>query len=71
MEQDEITITKQEVITYSRTVLEQEKQMLQDQLDIPEPSNEELKELGRMTHPYYMNKDGIRNRINEINEIIK
>jgi len=71
MEQDEITITKQEVITYSRTVLEQEKQMLQDQLDIPVPSDDELKEWGKMTHPYYMEKDSIRNRINEINELIK
>ena len=71
MEQDEITITKQEVVTYSRTILEEERQILQDQLEMPAPSDEELKELGRMTHPYYMNKDGIRNRINEINEIIK
>ena len=71
MAQDEITITKEEVVTYSRTVLEEEKQLLQDQLEMTAPSDKELQEWGKMYHPYYMNKDGMRNRINEINEIIK
>ena len=71
MEQDEITITKEEVIKYSRKELKAEKQSLKDQLEMPAPSNDELKDWGRMYHPYYMEKDSIRNRINEINELIK
>jgi len=50
--------------------LRQEKENLQTQLDVPEPTKEELIEMGRMMHPYYQGKDWIANRIKEIDNIL-
>jgi len=51
--------------------LRQEKESLEAQLNIPEPTKEELIELGKGVHPYYQPKDWIRKRIEEIEELLK
>jgi len=44
-------------------------QMLQEQLAIPEPSEEELIELGKLHHSFYMKDLAITNLQNQIDEI--
>jgi len=51
--------------------LRREKEELQTQLDVPEPTKEELIEAGKMIYPYYQGKDWIANRIEEIDSILK
>lgn len=52
--------------------LKAEKQDLQNQLGLPEPSNEELIETGKMTHPYYIqDKSYLETKIAEIDQILK
>jgi len=50
--------------------LRQEKQALEEQLAMPEPSKEELIEQGKIIHPYYTDKSWIEKRITEIDSIL-
>ena len=68
---DKITITTQITKTYDRKILRKEKKFLESQLEIQEPTQEELLELGKMTHPFYEPKEHIHSRLKEINEILK
>lgn len=58
--------------TINLEALRNEKKMLEDELKFPEPSKEELIEMGKSMHPYYMrNIDMIKNRIEEINILLE
>ncbi len=50
--------------------LRQEKEALEEQLKMPEPTEEELLEQGKAMHPYYQDKTWIEQRIREINSIL-
>lgn len=50
--------------------LREEKTSLEALLATPEPVNEELIELGKATHFYYMDKTSIQARLDEINSIL-
>jgi len=51
--------------------LKQEKANLEEQLNMPEPTKEELIELGKMYHPYYtLDREAIRARISQIEEFL-
>ena len=77
----EQTITVPEdnkLVTYSVTksevdieALKRERESLQYQLGMKEPSGEELAELGKLYHPYFQpNRDQLENRLAEIYKII-
>jgi hypothetical protein len=52
--------------------LRREKERLESELNATEPSNEELVEMGRMYHPFYMiNKESHQARIDVIKELLK
>jgi len=51
--------------------LRREKDDLQAQLNMPEPSKEELIEAGRMMHPFYQSKEWLERRIAEIDGYLK
>ena len=59
---------KEEVIDLG--ALKQEKENLEQMLNIPKPTDEELIELGKSQHPYYQDKTYIRDRIEQINKIL-
>jgi len=50
--------------------LRREREMLEQILNIPKPSDEELIEIGKMQHPYFQERTHIQTRINEINKIL-
>jgi len=50
--------------------LRTEKENLEVELNMPEPSNEELIEMGKSMHPYYQDKTWIVQRIKEIDGIL-
>jgi hypothetical protein len=50
--------------------LRTEKENLEVELNMPEPSIEELAELGKGMHPYYTDKTWITQRIKEIDKIL-
>jgi len=56
--------------TIDLEALRQEKEALEQQLAMPEPTKEELIELGKGQHPYYQDKTYIRDRIEQINKIL-
>jgi len=72
VKQDKNTAIKYRVIeeAIDLEALKQEKENLQAQLDVPEPTKEELIEQGKMMHPYYQDNTWITDRINEINSIL-
>ena len=49
--------------------LRQEKKDLEEQLEMPEPSDKELIEEGKAYHPYYQ-QDWMINRLIEVNKIL-
>jgi hypothetical protein len=51
--------------------LRQEKEELQAIAELKEPTVEELIELAKQYHEYYLDKNQIRNRIAEINLLLK
>ncbi len=51
--------------------LRQEKEALEEQLKMPEPTKEELLEQGKAMHPYYQDKSWIEQRIRKINSILE
>lgn len=72
-----ITRTKTEIIIKEETEkrylisdLEAEKERIELELDMKEPSREELIELGRSMHEYYQPKDHLENRLKEINDLL-
>ena len=50
--------------------LRQEKKDLEEQLEMPEPSDKELIEEGKAYHPYYQ-QDWMINRLIEVNKILE
>ena len=57
--------------TIDLEALKREKEMLEAELNMPEPSKEELIELGRSMHEYYLRDvEAIKKRIEEINNIL-
>lgn len=51
--------------------LRQEKADLEAQLNMPEPSQEELIEAGKAIHPYYqIDREAIQERIKQIDELL-
>lgn len=50
--------------------LRQEKESLEAMLAMPEPTTEELIELGKAQHHYYTDKTDLQNRLNQINSIL-
>ena len=57
--------------TIDLEALRQEKEALEQQLAMPEPTKEELIELGKGMHPYYQPREWIEARIKEIDSILK
>jgi len=51
--------------------LEKEKEQLEEQLNIPEPSDKELIEEGKQIHPYFAPREFAEKRLVEINNILK
>lgn len=51
--------------------LRQEKEGLEAMLTMPEPTTEELIEMGKSMHPYYQDREWVANRLEEINRILK
>jgi hypothetical protein len=52
--------------------LRQEKADLEAQLEMKEPSIEELAEYGKVTHPYFRtDRVSLQNRIDEINKLLE
>jgi len=71
---DENTAKRYKVVeeTIDLEALRQEKQQLEQELNWQEPTEAELIELGKMQHPYYMRDENfIKNRIKEIEELLK
>lgn len=57
--------------TIDLEALRQEKEALEQQLAMPEPTKEELIELGKGMHPYYQPREWVKARIKEIDSILK
>jgi hypothetical protein len=68
---DTITVRTETVKTYSVKELEKEKNALLASLDIAQPDDKELIELGKLYHPYYESKSHIEDRINELNNLLR
>ena len=70
---DENTAKRIKVVeeTIDLEALRQEKESLEEQLNMPEPSQEELIELGKTIHPYYADRAAIEARISQIEEVLK
>jgi len=56
--------------TIDLEALRQEKEALEQQLAMPEPTKEELIELGKGQHPFYWNKKDIQERIKRIDSLL-
>lgn len=56
--------------TIDLEALRQEKEALEQQLAMPKPSDKELIELGKSTHPYFMDKTYLQKRLEEIKAIL-
>lgn len=70
---DEKTAKKYRVVeeTIDLEALKREKEQLEAQLQMPEPTQEELIEAGKLIHPYYqINKEAIQERIKQIEELL-
>jgi hypothetical protein len=57
------------VATLDLNALRQEKETLEAMLAIEEPSTNELVELGKTSHPFYL-KEELQERLDRINEIL-
>jgi IS30 family transposase len=69
---DELKVVTTKEKIYSISKLKEEKIELQKQLDLEEPTDEELIETGKLLHPYWINNnEEIDNRIKEIDELLK
>lgn len=70
---DGMTAVKYMVVaeTIDLEALRQEKAGLEQQLAMPEPTKEELIELGKGMHPYYQPREWVKARIKEIDSILK
>lgn len=70
---DEKTAKRYKVVeeTIDLEALKREKEDLEAQLQMPEPTQEELIEAGKSIHPYYqINKEAIQERIKQIDELL-
>ena len=65
----EKTTTKVDVIDIGE--LEKAKKALEAQLEQPVPSNEELIEEGRISHPYFVNQENIKAEVSILNNRIE
>ena len=62
-------IVVEETINLER--LRQEKEMLTSQLNMPEPADEVLIDMGKRIHPFYqINRDQLQARIDQIDEVL-
>ncbi len=70
---DEKTAIKYRVVeeAIDLEALRQEKESLEAMLAMPEPTTEELIEMGKSMHPYYQDREWVANRLEEINRILK
>lgn len=58
-------------ITHDTDKLAAEKNLLLDQLNLPQPTDDDLIAVGKLSHPYYTNdKNAIQERIAEIDTIL-
>ena len=69
---DDKTAIKYKVVeeTIDLEALRREKEGLEEMLSMEEPTKEELIELGKGQHPFYMDKDDIQKRLDKINKIL-
>jgi hypothetical protein len=70
---DKLTAIRYKVVaeTIDLQALKAEKENLEAELNMKEPSNEELIEMGKMMHPFYQrNADWINTRILEIDKFL-
>lgn len=69
---DGLTATKYRVIEESIDLeaLRNEKAMLEELLNMKEPTKEELIEIGKGQHPFYWNKEDTQKRLEQINFIL-
>ncbi len=56
--------------TIDLEALRQEKEGIEQMLATPEPTDKELIELGKATHPYFMDKTSLEARLAEIKSIL-
>lgn len=70
--EDKKTATRYKVVkeVIDLEALRQEKEMLEQQLNMKEPPKEELIELGKGQHPFYWNKEDIQKRVEEISKLV-
>jgi len=71
---DEKTAKKYRVVEekIDLEALRQEKESLEEMLNMPEPTKEELIEAGKGLHPYYqLDREKIKKRISTIEQILK
>jgi hypothetical protein len=67
----EIIITEKNITKLKISDLELERQQIKEQLDMKEPSIEELAELGKIFHPYYTDRPRLLDRISKIDSLLK
>jgi hypothetical protein len=67
---DKIVVTNESTKEYLIKDLEDEKARLEEELNQPEPSEEELIELGKLSHPYYEPKEHLIQRIKKIDDLL-
>jgi hypothetical protein len=69
---DENTAKRYRVVeeTIDLQALKAEKENLEAELNMKEPRDKELIEMGKMMHPFYRNKDVIIQRLEELNKLL-
>jgi len=68
---NEIIITETVIKKIKINDLIIEKNLIEQQLNEKEPTEKELSNYGKMYHPFYMPKDYLINRLNEIERLLK
>lgn len=66
----EVVVSTQQEKRYLIADLEREKERLEQALNMPEPTQQELIDLGVSTHEYYHPKDVEEARLKEINTLL-
>jgi hypothetical protein len=70
IEGDNLIIKTQEEKIYSIEALNEEKNSLENQINLIKPTNNELISLGKIYHPYYADKSNLQVRLDEINNLL-
>ena len=65
-----IKVITESVVEYNIENLEAERASIIAQIEAEEPSDEELIELWKMSHPYYMGNSHLQYRLQEINNLL-